>query len=196
MHPQAAASAAGSIYQDRVGTMPAIAPCQEPHPVDDFGIDIAERERQHLDHAAEVGRVGVPVFAKVAENIVLDFSSLGISGVTMQAIARGIDVSRFSRGALVVRVEAVNIGSGAGISVQVFSAWPSAVAPATPYVLGTAIASESLTNASTAPAVLNVAWDAEARYGPAVDVIVRGSQPGGGTVACSATVSIGLLVWE
>ncbi len=137
--------------------------------------------------------MGVSVFIKLIEHERFNFTTVAAGSSLAQRRIRGIDMSRFSKGSLVVRVEDEDLATDCTIRVEVFPAWPIAVNPSLNYENASAAASVVLVSTSVADSIQSD--ELATQVGPALDLVITGARPvGGGN--CNAMISVGLLAYE
>ena len=138
--------------------------------------------------------MGVQVLIKLVENVELNFGELAATRNMTVKLLRGLDFSRFSKGTLLVRLEAVAIPTGTTVDVNVVPSWPSPAQPEVSYESTAVGATVQLTNTSAAGKVY--AGLITAQSGPALDLHVKGTQGASSPSTFTVAISVGLLAYE
>lgn len=147
-----------------------------------------------MDHAAEVGRVGVPVFIKLIEDQELTFDGLAGSQAMVLKLVRGLDISGFSKASLVVRVSSQTFASTQTVTVEAVPVWPNPAVPETAFQAATTAGSVILSSGTSAAGKI-YAVALSSQVGPALDLQVRAAQVVTPS-AFSVVISVGLLAYE
>lgn len=108
-------------------------------------------------------------------------------------LVQNIDVSRWSHGALLVRVHSKDIGTGAEITLGVLPVLPSAQDPSKVFENTNALASVSIGEGTSADAELLID-DLNQPLGGYVTLKLGAEQSGQGTVNIKATISVELVL--
>lgn len=133
------------------------------------------------------------MFIKLIETESFNFDSVAASSSMILRRVRGVDVSRFSKYTLVVRLEDGTLGTNCTITFDAYPAWPLPADPSRDYE--TASTGGTVTLSSTSVIGRIQTATVTAQTGPALDLVMTGSKPAGGG-NCNAIVSVGLLAYE
>lgn len=133
------------------------------------------------------------MLVKLLENQNFDFGNVAVSTTMSLTLVRGVDISKYRNGTLVLRVEDATLSSGVLLDFDLYPSWPLPADPSRDYESLTSAANVRLISTSAPGTLLDGALSAG--KGPAVDLVVKATKPVGGG-SCSAMVTVGLLLWE